>query len=94
MSGDMKCHECPYGLDECLTDNYESIMHKDALDLINQQKAEIERLTRIVETRQKNKKSLKRDAYKAFGKFLIDKAEKGIIHADDIPDYVVEMAGD
>ena len=37
------CHECPYGA-ACLDDKYVSIIAKDALDLINRQKAEIERL--------------------------------------------------
>ena len=29
---------------------------------------------------------------KDFGKFLIDKAENGVIEVWDIPDYVVEMS--
>lgn len=31
---------------------------------------------------------------KEFGKMLIDKSVNGIINISDIPDYVVEMAGD
>lgn len=38
-----KCQECPYGA-ACLDDKYVSIISKDALDLINRQNAEIERL--------------------------------------------------
>ena len=36
-----KCHECPYDL-KCYDDKYKSIIAKDALELINHQKAEIE----------------------------------------------------
>lgn len=38
-----KCQECPYGA-ACLDDKYVSIISKDALDLINRQQAEIEKL--------------------------------------------------
>ena len=39
----MGCEDgCPYRLGECLDDGYRSKPMKDALDLINRQKAEIE----------------------------------------------------
>ena len=37
------CQSCPYGA-ACLDEKYVSVLSKDALDLINRQKAEIERL--------------------------------------------------
>ena len=39
-----KCPECPYDF-ACYDDKYKNILAKDALDLINRLKAEIERLT-------------------------------------------------
>ena len=42
--GECRCKECPYGVSECLTEDDVSIILKDAFDLINRQKAEIERL--------------------------------------------------
>ncbi len=66
----------------------------DTLALINRQRDEIERLKTMHCEACIGLAVIKRNAYKAFGKMLIDKAERGIIHADDIPDYVVEMAGD
>ena len=41
----MKCKECPYQGNECCTNAH----RKDALDLINRQKAEIERLQKECE---------------------------------------------
>ncbi len=55
--------------------------------IISEKNAEIARLKDEIER-------VREEAIKQFGKMLIDKAERGIIHADDIPDYVVEMAGD
>lgn len=46
--GGNRCDECPYGIDDCLTDNDESILLKDVLDLINRKDAEIERLQKII----------------------------------------------
>ena len=39
------CPQCPYDF-ACYDDKYKSILGKDALDLINRQKAEVERLKR------------------------------------------------
>lgn len=70
-----------------------------ALDLINRQKAEIERLkgstvvNNIMES-QRIKREAKAESYKEFAKLLIDKASKGLIHVSDLPDFVKEMVGE
>lgn len=70
-----------------------------ALDLINRQKVEIERLkgstivNNIMES-QRIKREAKAESYKEFAKFLIDKASKGLIHVSDLPDFVKEMVGE
>ena len=38
------CEKCPYGGIDCLTEKGESLIMRDALDLINRQQAEIEKL--------------------------------------------------
>ena len=46
--GGNRCDECPYGIDDCLTDNDESILLKDALDLINRKDIKIAELTVVL----------------------------------------------
>lgn len=71
----------------------------DALDLINRQNAEIERLkgstvvNNIMES-QRIKREAKAESYKEFAKLLIDKASKGLIHVSDLPNFVKEMVGE
>ena len=40
------CEKCPYGGVDCLTEKGESLVMRDALDLINRQQAEIEKFTK------------------------------------------------
>ena len=65
-----RCNECPYDSDTCITTKGQSLIIQDALDLINRQKAEIERLERIVSIKQKNKQTLKTEAIKEFAERL------------------------
>ena len=72
---------------------------KDVFDLINRQKAEIERLkkrnTLLLKKKCKDintaRKMIKSEAIKEFAKFLIEKSKDGKIFISDIPDYVKEM---
>ena len=43
-SGHGNCNDCPYDVETCITTEGKIFLMKDALDLINRQKAEIERL--------------------------------------------------
>jgi len=72
----MDCEDgCPYCLGECLDDGYRSKPMKDALDLINRQKAENERLTdHIVDL----DKKVKSEAYREFADKLVDAFNKDI----------------
>ena len=77
----MGCEDgCPYRLGECLDDGYRSKPMKDALDLINRQKAEIERLknaykqcARERDTFLEELKTEKTEAYKEFAERLHQK---------------------
>ena len=100
---DKSCEECPantYGF-SCANK-----MAKHYLELINRQKAEIERLNKIrakqaniigeergqkYELLNKIGKS-KSEAIKEFAHFIIDRSRNGLIYASDIPDLVKEMA--
>ena len=68
----------------------------DTLDLINRQKAEVERYKRYYYRHEYDKweKQIKAEAYKEFAKFLIDKSSKGLLRTSDLPDYVKEMVGE
>lgn len=46
--GECRCEECPYGVGECLSDNYESIIFKDAFDLVHRQKKKIKEFDRRI----------------------------------------------
>lgn len=93
------CNECKIRNCKWGTCNCSQITANAALDLINRQKAEIERLkgstivNNIMES-QRIKRETKAEAYKEFAKFLIDKASKGLIHVSDLPDFVKEMVGE
>ena len=100
------CKKCPYGLVECLNDNYESVLMKDALNLINRQKAEIERLKCSVEKWEDTAKELfnsrqtaKTEAIKEFAERLrkqatVDDDSTWWIANIDVDNLVKEMAGD
>ena len=63
---------------------------RKALGLINRQKAELERLERHTEMYHE----VRSEAFKEFAKFLVDKAENGVISIANLPEYVVEMVSD
>ena len=97
------CDKCPYDL-ACYDAEYKSIIAKDALDLINRQKAEIERLKeerdemhRDVITAEKfawelneKLKISKSEAIKEFAKFLVD---NGIDVVDLTAEYLKKCPG-
>ena len=58
---------------------------------VGKMKAENERLKTMHSEMCIGLEVIKKNAYKQFGKFLIDKSKKGILYAADIPDYVLEM---
>lgn len=88
------CVECPFNKQK-LCDKDQWALERYALDLINRQKSEIERLKGWQDVLKAEKHSLiKYTAYKEFAKFLIDKASKGLIHVSDLPDFVKEMVGE
>ena len=70
----------------------------NAINFINRQKAENERLEKgLTEYKLRLKMSectvdeIKSEAIKEFAKYIIDKSQNGIIQVSDIPDYVKEM---
>ena len=85
------CGKCPYvGFkEEC------SNLSILALDLIDRQKAEIERLKKNIDGLNifttNHMKVIRVQAIKEFAKYIIDKSQNGIIQVSDIPDYVKEM---
>ena len=71
-------------------------LSKNALDLINRQKAEIEKLekekdSKIVRCIANDKDKIKSEAIKEFAHFIIDRSKNGVICTSDIPDLVKEM---
>lgn len=95
-----KClNKCPY---YDYSANCSQRMIDDALDLINRQKAEAERLNKKVEELSEvlsdsikiKVSEIKSETIREFGKLLIDKSKNGVISISDIPDYVVEMVGE
>mgnify|MGYP003520110880 CR=1 FL=1 len=103
------CEGCPLEFKDCANID----VSKLTLDLINRQKAEIERLNDNLinkciylsddETTEycvngpcpkfKTEAQITAEAVKKFAKFLVDKAENGVIAIVDLPDYVREKAG-
>ena len=70
----------------------------NAINFINRQKAENERLEKgLTEYKLRLKMSecavdeIKSEAINEFAKYIIDKSQNGIIQVSDIPDYVKEM---
>ncbi len=62
-----------------------------ALDLINRKNAEVERYKGVIKILESDVKHEREAAVKGFAHLLIDKAEAGVIHVGDLPDYVVEF---
>ena len=85
------CKECP--LWECKGDCFEELIKDNVLDLINRQKAEIERYKHSIKLLEKDVADAKADTVKDFARFVIDKSVKGVVYALDIVDYVPEFLG-
>ena len=96
-----KCNECPYYLPYGINCGY----HKDknALNLINRQKAEIERLNGNLFTISNACMQRRNEAIEEFAYRLTDKADlikvnafnsKWVISQEDIDNLVKEMVGD
>jgi len=77
---EVSCEICPY----CRVYDCKEVMLKNAIDLINRQKAENDRLLQKMQ-------QLKSEAIKEFAKYMIDKSQNSIIQVSDIPDYAKEM---
>ena len=90
VGGISYCNNCPmYDVDNCV-----HILSRESLDLINRQKAEIERYKGVIKILENDVKTARAEAIKEFGRFLLDKSEWNYIHIIDIIDYVKEMAGE
>lgn len=78
-----ECGDCPYAPnDYCLTNDNENILLKDALDLINRKKAEIEQEI----------KEIKSEAIKEFAERLKKKCYEDFQETDEmLCPYVTEM---
>ena len=85
-SGKSPCSECP-------GDKVGCAIEQPALDLINRQKAEIERYKHSIKLLEKDVADAKADTVKEFAKFVIDKSVNGVVYASDIVDYVPEFLG-
>lgn len=92
------CLDCPLRFSDICTEEENGVV-KLALDLINRQKAEIERLRKGNNFKKvqidgfkkllKRADTIKAEAVKEFSHFLIDKAEDGVISVAELPDLVV-----
>ena len=61
------------------------------VDLINRQKAEIERYKGVIKILEKDVKDAEGRTVKEFAHYLIDNGEEGKINTFDLPDYVCEF---
>lgn len=85
------CITCKYDNDTITCDECMGELMKDALDLINRQKAEIERYKGVIKILEKDVKDAEGRAVKEFAHYLIDNGEEGKINTFDLPDYVCEF---
>lgn len=74
------------------------MLQKDVINLINRQKAEIEKYksgmianAEVVKTLTNELKTAKSEAIKEFAHFVIDRSKNGVICTSDICDLVKEM---
>ena len=94
-----KCFKCPYDL-VCYDAEFKSILAKDALDLINRQKAEIERLKERNDELNALNKIASIEAIKEFWENLKTTSIQGFwditsyVDVDDGDNLVKEMVGD
>lgn len=89
------CVDCPLRTTDICTEEENGVL-KLALDLINRQQAEIERLKKLLEeadiSYNKCAKRFYKDGVKDFAKMLIDKSENGAVSISDLPDLVREWS--
>lgn len=90
------CENCPHDEETACVEN----LHQESVDLIKSFKAEIERLEANLKEALAEIEALKQinlhckaETAKEFAKFLVDKAENGVISIVDLPDYVIEKVG-
>ena len=105
IGNDVKCSECTYQkvlpFPSC-----RMMCAKNALDLINRQKSEIDKLKqenefchktitenaqRALEVTVEAIETAKSEAIKEFAHLVIDRSRNGVIYTSDIPDLVKEM---
>ena len=97
IGNEMLCSECTYQkvlpFPSC-----RMMCAKNGLDLINRQKAEIERLEEMFDSSVSSERNAvdnigyeKSEAIKEFAHFVIDRSRNGVIQISDIPDLVKEM---
>ena len=93
------CSECPYSDDYT---NCNTRIAKDALDLINRQQSEIERLNKVYQANQQLINALnksyflaKSEAYKEFAKLLRRQSfDRLYVSVDEINNLLKEIVGD
>lgn len=91
-----ECQVCPYGA-VCLDNKYVSILSKDALDLINRQKVEIERLKDHNKQLRYDRKQITTKAIKEFAErlkkhcYVEPKDQRNVVAEIIIDHYVKEM---
>lgn len=102
---ELNCNECPFytATLKCTED-----LEKSIIDLINRQKAEIERSENLNEQLsndidikynlicklEEDLRNSKSESIKEFAKFIIDESKNATISISDIPDYVKRMTGE
>lgn len=97
IGNDVNCSECTYQrvlpFPSC-----RRMCAKNALDLINRQKAKNESLkvdlakySIRLDNLYKTADEIKSEAIKEFAHFVIDRSRNGVIYTSDIPDLVKEM---
>lgn len=84
------CDDCPYKEYQCVSEKDGNIFYKDILDLINRQKAEIERYKGVISILENDVKVASIEAVKGFAHFLIDRSKGGEIEVVDVADLAVE----
>lgn len=86
------CSKIKYCEEKCLCHSECILTHiPEVLDLINRQKAEIERYKGVIKILEKDVEDARNEGAKNFGRYLIDKAAKGMLSAGDIVDYCYDF---
>lgn len=87
LTDELPCNVCPMrNCEDC-----EIELPDYALDLINRQKAEIERYKGVIKILENDIETAKSEAIRGFSKYLIDKAETNSVNISDLPDLVIEF---